>query len=533
MGLLRRAGLCAAVAALTMALGGCGGGGASTGARFLPGSSDRINPIYDAMLVYPNTTLIIGGLAYQGVEIDLAIEFDEPTLRDADPAYTAEATVIGLSAGGVPQHYVVRGPLRIEGTLEGEVFSTGLFGGIEVGTANLLPDLTGLLGPARRRIVGGATLFGIADDGLFTAVKRRRYLVSGTDLQTIGKLSLIEVRYDNRFSVQNNLAVVSSDPVVRVEDDRPFVINRFSFDSLQGFNPIERFETSLEYSTGNGSNPHDVVVFPAREGGTRSGLPSEDGAGLAFVTRYEPPYNDVAVLDLDVEILGPGDSAVIDRIDLTPYALNSDGLPRADQAILHDGLIYVTLQDANARFSQFMTGRMVVIDPILREVIDVIDLEGQNPFESLVYSQETGLLYAAMAGIFGGLAPRSLSGGVEAIDPITRRSLGINVDDDDLGGNVSHVAVHSATLGYAVITDESYRNSLLAFDPSTGAVLGTILQDFDRIAAMPLDGDGYLIIAEGFFAPSYIILDAATATVVATLPAALPPFSIAILTRGL
>jgi hypothetical protein len=516
------------VAAVALFLGatGCGGSGGISGPRFLPGPSDRVNPIYDALVIYPDTTLIINGMSYKGIELDLELEFDEPTVRDGAPLYTAEARISSLRAGGVAQHYVLQGPLRIEGTLNGDALTTGLFGGIQVGTANLLPDLTGTLDPTRNRIDGSATLFGLANNGIFTAIKRRRYLMTGTDLLAIGKVSVISVRYGNQFSIENNLAVVTSDPVARVEDGLPIVVNRFSFDTLQGFDPLAGFTTSFEYSTGNGSNPHDMVVFPARDGGTPDGRPSSDGAGLAFVTRYEPPFNDVAIINLE-------DGSIIATIDLAPYALGPDRLPRADQALLHDGLIYITMQDANASFTEFMTGRIVVINPVLRDVVDVIDLDGQNPLESFVYLEETGLFYAGMAGIYQGLANRALTGGVEAIDPVSRRSLGLVVDDDDLGGNVSPIAVHSATRGYAVVTNELFRSSVRVFDPSSGAVGATVLGDVDRIAALELDGDGYLLIAEGFFAPRLIVLDAATGQLAATLPLSLPPFSIAIMTRGI
>jgi hypothetical protein len=522
----RRLAVALGAAGCIVAAAGCGGAGGRSGARILPGPAERLNPIYDALVVYPDTTLIIHGISYRGIELDLEIEFDDGTLRDGDPAYTAEARVVSLLAGGVQQHYVVQGPLLIEGSMDGDLWTTGLFGGIQVGTANLLPDLTGRLDPSRARIDGDATLFGLADDGRFTAIKRRRYLMTGTDLQTIGKISVVAVRYGDRFSITNDLAIVTSDPVARVRDGRPFVVNRYTWDTVQGFDPHRGFATSLEYSTDNGSNPHDMVVLPGSDGGTPDGRPDPGAAGLAFVTRYDPPFNDVAILDLE-------DGSIIGLIDLTPYALNPDGLPRADQMIFHDRLIYVTLQDANARFTEFMRGRIVVIDPVLRGVVDVIDLDGVNPFESFVRLEATGLLYAGMAGTFAGLAGRALSGGVEAIDPQTRRSLGLVVDDDDLGGNVTAIALHSATLGYAVVSDASFRSAVRAFDPSSGAVGATVLADADRVAALELDGDGFLLIAEGFFTPRLIVLDAAPGRLLAILPLALPPFSIAIMTRGL
>ncbi|HEU4403371.1 MAG TPA: hypothetical protein VFT43_14835, partial [Candidatus Polarisedimenticolia bacterium] len=294
---------------------------------------------------------------------------------------------------------------------------------------------------------------------------------------------------------------------------------RLDFDNLQGLDPAAAFRTTFEDSTGNGSNPHDAVLLP-RE-------PAAGDAGqLAFVTRYEPPFNDVAIFDL-------ADGTLVDRIDLTPYARNADGLPRADQALLHGGLLYVTMEDVNASFTQFMTGRLLVIDPVARRVSDVIDLDGQNPFESLIWSEATGRLYVGLAGIFPGRLAQALTGGIDAIDPETRRATLI-VDDDALGGNVSAVAVTSAERGYCVVSDASYRNSVKAFNPTTGEVLGTVFASPNQLAAFESDGDGYLLVGEDdFFAPRIVVLDAETGAVVTSLPSRLPPASFAILTRSL
>ncbi|MFQ5876283.1 MAG: hypothetical protein ACE5JH_01125 [Acidobacteriota bacterium] len=517
MGVLRRSGAAWALIACAATALSCGG--APGAIRVLPGPTARINPIYDFLLRYPDTEIVVGGMTYRGLEIDLEIEFSDATLRDDDPRYLAEARVLSLLAGGVPQAFEAFGPLDIEGTLADGLLATGLFGPIRVGTANLIFDLGGTLRDGARRVDGEASIFGLTDRGFFNAVKRRRYLVAGTDLLTIGEVSVISVRYDSRFSIEENLEVISSDPVARMEDGRPFVINRLSFDNLQGLDPFAGFSTAFQHSVGNGANPHDLVVV--------SDATSDGAGGLAFVTRYEPPFNDVGVFDLS-------DGVLIDRIDLTPYALNEDRLPRADQALLLDGLIYVTLQDANRSFTEFLNGRVAVIDPSARRVIDVIDLEGQNPFRSLLYSGSTGKIYVALAGIFPGLRPQALTGGVEVIDPVTRRSEGLLVDDDDLGGNVSSVAIASAARGYCVVTDESFRNSVRSFDPATGEVLGTVLESPGQITEVVADGDGFLLIAEaGFLAPRVLVLDAHSGAAVSSLPTRVMPFSIAILTRSL
>lgn len=491
--------------------------------RTLPGPSGRIDPIYDFLATYPDVEIIIGGLSYRGLEIELEIEFDDATVRDADPLFTAEARVVEVRVGGAPQAFELAGPLLIEGTLAGHVLATGLFGPIRVGAAGLLLDLTGTLHDGSRRITGEAALFGDSSGGSFIAVKQRRYLVAGTDLQVIGKVAVVTVRYDRTFAVDADLEVISADPIARVEDGRPFVVNRYQFDNLQGLDPFASFLTAFQHSTGNGSNPHDLVVVPAVPGAD----PASDGsAGTAFVTRYEPPYDDVAVVDLE-------SGAVLAGIDLKPYARNRHGTPRPDQALLRDGLIYVTLQDVDLTFTEFMNGRVAVIDPEMRRVVDVIDLSGQNPLEALAVSEETGLIYVGLAGIFPGLLPQALTGGIEVIDPATRRA-SLLVDDDVLGGNVSAVAIHSATRGYCVVSDSAFRSRVVAFSPMTGEVQGTIFESSNLIAAIEADGDGYLIVADtGFFEPRILVFDAVTGQAVAVLPARLPPFSIAILTRSL
>jgi hypothetical protein len=498
-------------------------GQSPTSARRLPGPSGRLNPIYDVAVAFPDTAIIVDGLPHHGLELDLEIEFSDATLRDDDPLFGARARVAAVLAGGAPQDFELQGPLDLEGTILDGVLASGFFGPIRVGNASLILDLTGTIEDGRRRVAGEATLFGLPDRGTFGAVKRRRYLVAGTDLSTIGEAAVITVRYDTRVSVEHALEIVSADPVARVEDGRPIVVNRLSFDYLQGLDPFDGFRTAFEYSTENGSNPHDVVVLPP------AGGPDPGGAetGLAFVPRYAAPFNDVAVVDL-------ADGTLVDRIDLQPYARNRSGLPRADQALALGRLIYVTLQDANASFTEFMNGRLAVIDPDRRAVIDVIDLSGQNPFEALSHLEETGLIYVGLAGIFPGLLPQALTGGVEAIDPVTRRSLGLVVDDDALGGNVSAVAMVSATRGYCVVSDAAYRNAVKAFDPATGDVLGVVHESAGLIATIESDGDGYVLVADADFGgPRLVVLEGAGGRPIASVPMRVPPFSIAVLTRSL
>jgi hypothetical protein len=515
------AALLGAAALAAAATAGCGSGAGL--ARILPGPSGRLNPIYDFAIEYPDTQIILGGLTYRGLAIDLEIEFADPTVRDEDPVFIAEARILEVRAGGLPQPFAVDGALDVEGTIHDDAVATGFFGPIRVGTAGLLLDLAGRLDAGRRRITGEAALHGVADRGAFLAVKRRRYLVAGTDFQAFGKASVVSVRFDTRFGVRHDVEIISGDPVARVSDGRPIIVNRFTFDNLQGLDPGD-FTTVFEHSAGNGANPHDAAILPP----AAAGAPEAGGGhpGFAFVTRYEPPYDDVAVLDLE-------SGAVVDRIDLRPFARNRDATPRADQILVHDGLLWVTLQDVDRSFTAFQNGRVALIDPVARRAVDVIDLDGQNPFEALLYAGDTGLIYVGLAGIFPGLQQQALTGGISVIDPETRAAR-LLLDDDLLGGNVTAVAVHSAERGFCVVSDASFRNSLRTFDAATGEPGAVLYETANLIAAIAADGDGYLLAAEiNFFEPRLLVFDAGTTLPVASLPARLPPLSIAILTRSL
>jgi hypothetical protein len=519
-----------APAACLLLLAACGGGGFGKGKEDpLPGPGARLDPIYDVTVTYPEAEVISGGITLHGIVLDLAFTFVDGTVRDADPRFRAPAEVVAVVAGGVPQPPVVPQPIVVEGGIDAAAFTTDYFGAIQFGSANLVLSLRGTIAPGARRIEGTADLFGTSERGTFVAVLRRRYLVAGTDLQSVGEAATVEVRYDREIVLHERLETISADPLARVEDGRPIVVNRLSYDNLQGLDPHSAFATAFQHSTGNGSNPHDVVVLSDNQAGApfTPPAPGRESAGVAFVTRYEPPYDDVGLFDLD-------DGGFVQSIDLRPLARNPDHLPRPDQIAWSHNRLWVTLQDANASFTQFMNGRLAVIDPVSRQVEQVIDLAGQNPFESLVEEPSSGLLYVGLAGIFPGLKPQALTGGIEAIDPVARRSLGLVIDDDDLGGNVTGLAVPQPDRGFAVVTDASFHNTVRMFDPQAGAVLGPVYDTPDRIASLVSDGQGWVIVADASFtAPRLLILDGATGAILAAVPLRLPPQSIAVLTRSL
>ncbi len=459
-----------------------------------------------------------------GYRMDITLAIDPESL-DASGFFDGGITVREVTDGGSPVSFRATDPLPAHGRSGSDGWSLQPFGPVEVGSdaagwTALFIEVEGTLAPDGRTLSGTAREVGSGGLGSFVGVKQRRYLVAGTDFGVTGTVSLITVRYDVIVEVARDLEAISGDPVVRASGDGVFVVNRFFFDNVQVLDPADGFRTAMQFSTGNASNPHDVLAVDADR---------------LFVTRFEPPFNDLLIASRDTgEALG--------FVDLSPLATNASGTPRADGLALAEGLVFVGLQNIDGSFVEYGPGRVAAIDPATAAIRAAITLEGKNPFGPPARHPVTGDLYYACAGVFQGSLPGELSGGIEVVDPRTLATRGLLVDDDVLGGNVSAVALSSIpggtgaeVAGYALVTLPSGTNVLRAFDPGTGAATpGNVYASTAFLTEAVADGDGYILIPEHDPArPRLLILDAATGSMVAAPALSLPPFSVAVLTREL
>ena len=108
----------------------------------------------------------------------------------------------------------------------------------------------------------------------------RNTMAAGAALSTLS-IPAVHAIKNREVVVRKNLANVSSDPVLRRTARAVFAVNRLSFDNLQRLDPDSDFATVWQAGSGVGANPHDVLW------GSDEKL---------YVTRYEPPFNDVAVV---------------------------------------------------------------------------------------------------------------------------------------------------------------------------------------------------------------------------------------------
>jgi hypothetical protein len=104
------------------------------------------------------------------------------------------------------------------------------------------------------------------------------------------------------------------------------------------------------------------------------------------------------------------------------------------------------------------------------------------------------------------------------VDPETRVSLGILVDDDDLGGHPNDVVIASPDRGYVLASrrgGDEFLTDVVAFDPRDGTILGTVFSGGAagryQVVDLEVDGEGWLLLAlRDPFDSGILILDAAT-----------------------
>ncbi len=392
----------------------------------LPAGS--LGPVLDVEIELPNLRI---GTAPPGVTLDLRLELE----RDGDGAVPARV-VPGTARWGMQSAPLVR--LDDEPTVvdrDGATLSADGLGPFRVQLTAFDVFLDGSDDDGDGRFTGTATETQSGLPGTFDAWRRRRFLVAGTDfVSTTGRLDLVAWVRDERIETRLALESVSSDPAIARAGSAFLAVNRFSFDNVQRLDPASDFATVWQAGTGAGSNPQDAVAAP-------------DGATL-FVTRYDPPFGDLALLDA-------GDGALLDAIPLDAFAENPDGTPRPGDALAAHGLLWIALQDVDRTFSEYGEGKLAVVDPVARVALGAVPLGGKNPVSVQPAPDDPAgpRLYVSLGGIAPGLLPQELSGGVAVVDPATRAVERTALDDDDAGGNLGALAVAGPRLAYVVVSD--------------------------------------------------------------------------------
>lgn len=317
----------------------------------------------------------------------------------------------------------------------------------------------------------------------------------GTDFVSSGQLMLAD---SSEIGTLSNTGVtgLGSSAVIRSYSGLLYVLHDGysvgSLDNVQILDPSNGFETVAQWSTGNGTNPQDIVVVD----------------GKAYITLYDPqndPENvdaagnpgDLIVMDLDT-------GAIETRISFTDY-LNSDDYKaaRAYRMILVDDRLYVCVQDlgedaAFGLFSQNAAGKIAVVNITTREVEKVITLKGRNPVD-IEYSESEDKLYVVHLAPYdfaiGNFNTALPYGGLEII-PQSDSANSVLIHDDDLDGYVERLALGTNQLIIVVSEMDPvsfvFSSSLLTMSVANEELAGISLfaagsSDVRDIVVDPLD----------------------------------------------
>ncbi len=278
------------------------------------------------------------------------------------------------------------------------------------------------------------------DDSAEDDVARQTHaLVTTTDF-TVGSLATVDL--DDR-AVTDEITAATGDPVVQVHDGLAYQINRFQHDAVRVYDPPDFQTPLLEFSTGAGSNPQQVIPC----------------AGALFVSLYEEDF---------IGVFDPNTGLPLGEVDLSDFA-DGDGMPEAASMLRLDGMLYAGLQrmDRDEGWQPDPGGgRVVEIDCDTREVTRHW-VTGPNV---TVYRQpgRDDALLLVEGVLFDSEAEMLLDGGV----------LELILDDDapgpillaeaDLGGNIVAFAAGGSGLGLLALNVEEVHH-LLCVDLATWA----------------------------------------------------------------
>ena len=276
-------------------------------------------------------------------------------------------------------------------------------------------------------------------------------VVLTTDAST-GSYSVVDLASRSVFK-DIKLGGVHNDAIARFFNGRVYVVNRLGADSIQVLDPQLGFITPTNgvLSVGNGTNAWDIVFVNANK---------------AYVSRLGSPK----LLIIDPTTLRSTGDLDLSRLG---KPTDSNGSPAPAYMLIHNGLVYVALQHQGAR------GEVVVIDPITDRIITVITLNGQNPVSEFQFSST---LNRILISSVGELAVND--GGIEAINPDTNTvDTQFAVTEATMGGDITAFVMVSRTKGFAIVSDATFANSLITFDPSSGQRLNRLVGPLNVVMA--------------------------------------------------
>jgi hypothetical protein len=257
---------------------------------------------------------------------------------------------------------------------------------------------------------------------------------------TTGGVSVIDLE---SLTSRRDLVTVHPDATVSCACGVVAVLERLGGDDLTLLDPRTLAPVS-QVSLGRRTNPQDLW------------LESES----AVVSLHET--GEVVRVDLR-------SGEVVARADLGSLA-DADGEPEPAALTVSDGAAFVVLQlldRDSVLWDPTGPATVAVLSADTLELESSFALEGWNPVTRLQPGPDEATRYIGHAGVYADPD----DGGIERIDLVGERSLGMAISGAELGGNVIDFAIVGDRLGVAVVNVAGEEDLLVSFDPSIGVRL--------------------------------------------------------------
>lgn len=301
-----------------------------------------------------------------------------------------------------------------------------------------------------------------------------------------------------------NPSGVQSDTLARLFKGRIYILNRTREESVQGLDPQLGFLTPPGGSLvlEQGSVPQDIVFLSETK---------------AYVSLLGSPR---------LLILNPTTLTRLGTLDLRAplQAAGVNGSPSPSALLLHDGLVYIALQEVldiqSAPGTQLAAARgsVAVLDAATERLIRVLPLRGSRPVSELVLSPTLNRILVSTVG-----PSNSNDGGIEAINLETQTvDPAFLVSKATLGGVITSFLIVSRSKGVAAVQDSDEAFTLVTFDPSTGrrqARLTAPLRGETAHLALTSNQEIYFAVAtSSSVTPGVRLFDAVTEQAILTNP---------------
>ena len=237
----------------------------------------------------------------------------------------------------------------------------------------------------------------------------------------------------------NDHLTIHSDAAVRTYRNRVYVLNHLGQDNVIVLDANDLKAPLTQYSTGNGSNPHDIAFVSEEK---------------AYISRFGRTH---------VLIVNPVTGDSLGSVDLSTFA-DADGLPEVSQLALYGSHLFAACHrlDREKDWAPTDISVIAIVDVTTDLLLDAdADTEGvqgivMNSRNPAGAAQRGSKWFLSAVNSYTDLT----DGGIEVIDLENRRSEGIVLDEATAGGNLSSLVMTSDNDGYAVVTDEKFVNTV-------------------------------------------------------------------------